>query len=56
MATVPKFDGDANALFRRQLRVVERIRLVGFGMAMEDSNHLLHELHYRAMAGPAHSR
>jgi len=42
VATVPKFDGDANALFRAQLRVVERIRRVGFRMAAKNSNHLLH--------------
>jgi hypothetical protein len=43
VATVPTFDGDANALFGGQLRIRERIRVIGFGMSIEDSNHLLYQ-------------
>jgi hypothetical protein len=42
MAAVPQFDGDANPLLRGQLRIEKRIGLVGFSMAVEDPNHLLH--------------
>jgi len=44
VATVPEFDGDSNALFRAQLRIEERVRRVGFGMAIEDPDHLLHTI------------
>jgi hypothetical protein len=54
LATVPEFDGDANALFGAQLRIIERISLVGFGMAAKDSNHLLHNFTIKSALNLAH--
>lgn len=44
MATVSKFDHDANALFGGQSRVKERVGLVSVGMAREYLNDLIHNL------------
>jgi len=48
MATVSKFDHDANALCGGQSRVKERVGLVSAGMAREYLNDLVHTLLYRA--------
>jgi hypothetical protein len=44
VAEVAELDGDTQALFRSQLRIEQRVGLVGRRVAIEDPDNFLHSL------------